>query len=128
MPYRTHTLLSRWVSEFTAAHTTSSTIEVLRQDGFDEDTGLVVLRPRGVDTELYLEPASPGASRFVITLTRTDADITVDSLELLLLSEELKTASLLCDFLEIRSREREELHRVEAPRTEDIDRGRPALR
>lgn len=128
MPYRTHTLLTRWVSEFTAAHMTSSTIEVLRQDGFDEDTGLVVLRPRGVDTELYLEPASPGASRFVVTLTHSDVDITVGSLELLLLSEELKTASLLCDFLESKSREREELHRAAAPRTEDIGRGHAALR
>ena len=105
MPYRSHSLLTRWVAEFTAADHPTSVIEVLLQDGsHGEDTGLVVVRPRAMDIDLYLEPAAPGEPQFVVTLAHRDTDTTVNALQLLLLSEELKVASALCDFLEGKSR------------------------
>lgn len=105
MPCHSHALLTRWVADFVRTTPISSTIEVLHQDGFDgEDGGLVVVRPRGVDAEFYLLPAAPGESRFVVTIAALANEVTIDSLQLLLLSEELKNASALCDHLESRSR------------------------
>ena len=109
MPFRSKETLEAWLDEFRTTREGGSLINVLVQDGDDgADTGLVIVPLRNESTEIYMQPASLGSPRWVVTLGQRAGSYELTSAELQGLAAELAVAASLCQFLQEKSVDHEE--------------------
>lgn len=106
MPFRSQRTLELWVDEFNAlGHPLGGVVRVIVQDGNDgANTGLVWIRLGNAPTGAFIQPVSEDGTVWAVTFEPRDEPVTVSAVDVLALSRELKTVSLLCQYLEDRSR------------------------
>jgi hypothetical protein len=104
MPFRNTETLQAWLHEFAdQGHPEVKGLKVLRQDGDDNEAGLVRVQLTYASTATYLEPVAPGAPQWAVTLEPREDAVILDAAGLQQLATELALVSTLCAFLESKS-------------------------
>ena len=105
MEFRSQETLEAWIEEFRAlGYPIAGTIKVISQDGEGgANTGLVSARLNNAPTVVYIQPSSPDAVEWAVTLESRDAPATLNAPGVLNLAAELAMLSALCAFLQAKS-------------------------
>lgn len=105
VPFRSQRTLEVWLAEFRdQGHPVAGALKVIEQDGdAGANTGLVAVRLANASTVTYIEPESPYAAKWVVTMEARDDALVLDADGVRALAAELTTVSALCDFLEAKS-------------------------
>jgi hypothetical protein len=105
MPFRSMTILESWLDEFRSkGYPIDGSVKVMDQDGDDgADTGLVGFTLAYSSSVAYIQPESPGSSRWFVTFAARESEVDLDAATVLRLAAELTTVSALCAFLEEKS-------------------------
>ena len=105
MSIRNRETLEAWIDDFARqGYPVAGSLKVITQDGADgADTGLVGVTLDGAPTVVYIQPAAPGSTQWVVTMEARDTAVTMDAAQVLRLSSELATVSALCGFLQERA-------------------------
>jgi len=107
MPHRTESTIQRWVTEFLdLGYDSRGAISVLSHDfAVAENSGLVAVRLRSIDTSIFIQPRELGSYQWVTTLEENDKLHEFTAPQLAALSAELIMVSALTAFLEAKSLE-----------------------
>jgi hypothetical protein len=105
MPYRNRDTLEAWLADFEQqGYAVAGSLRVMPQDGSEGgDTGLIGVRLVSAHTEIYIEPETRDASRWVVTMEPRESAVVLDAAGLLQLSSELATLGALCGYLQTRA-------------------------
>jgi len=105
MPYRNRDTLKSWLADFELqGYAVAGSLRVMPQDGSEGgDTGLIGVRLSSAHTEIYIEPETQEAHRWVVTMEPRESEVILDAAGLLRLSAELATLGALCGYLQTRA-------------------------
>lgn len=105
MPFRSMTVLQRWVDEFKRLdYPAEGSIRVIPQDGeLGADTGLVAVRLMNSPTEIYLEPPAESGLEWTIVFEAREEPVRLGASQVRELAAGLATLSALCAFLQQKS-------------------------
>jgi hypothetical protein len=106
MPFRNLRTLELWVEEFEQlGHPLDGQVRVIAQDGAaGANTGLVGVQLGNATTGAFIQPVSADGTAWVVTFEPREEPVTLSPAEVLALVRELETVSLLCQYLQDRSR------------------------
>lgn len=105
MAFRNMETLQAWVAEYRALEKPlAGSARVMVQDGDGgANTGLVVFRLDHAPADVFIQPVTPDATRWVATLEPRAEELALDPAGLRSLAAELSAIADLCTFLEAKS-------------------------
>lgn len=106
MPFRNKQTLEAWLENFAAmGYSLPENVRVVQQDGEGgANTGLVVLTLEEPPTVIAVQPREPYAADWVVSIEPREAEVALSGPATMKFSQALAALSLLCAFLETKSR------------------------